>query len=224
MTAGGGVAILVAAATIGSGAAPVLELLIGLTTFMVGLIRGSRVKAELKRLPIGQLRPTPAALPAGDAQVAAIASALAAAKAPDVRVRLEELASLVQRLCDANHALAGAGSEVSSAPIRPLVELAKATAEAIDAIDHQLATLDEGLLVRALARSEARKEPPALRAELLAGLDTLRQLEEQRATLFRRLLEITSLARVAIEHGLAEAAALRSDDIEVAHALASLDD
>jgi hypothetical protein len=51
----------------------------------------------------------------------------------------------------------------------------------------------------------------------------LRQLEEQRASLFRRLLEITSLARIAIERGLAEAAALRSDDIEVAHALASLD-
>jgi len=34
---------------------------------------------------------------------------------------------------------------------------------------------------------------------------------------------ITSLARTAIERGLAHAAELRSDDIEVAHAMAALD-
>ena len=47
--------------------------------------------------------------------------------------------------------------------------------------------------------------------------------EEQRAKPFGRLLEITSLARTAIERGLAHAAELRSDDIEVAHAMAALD-
>ena len=77
--------------------------------------------------------------------------------------------------------------------------------------------------MRALARCDARREAPELRHDLLAGLDTLRQLEEQRSTLFGRLLEITSLLRTAVAVGLAQASALRSDDVEVAHALAALD-
>jgi len=112
----------------------------------------------------------------------------------------------------------------SAAPIAALVALAGKTAEAIEAIDHQLATLDEGAIVRALARSEARHEVPALRVDLLAGLDTLRQLEDQRAALIGRLLEITSLARTAIELDLARAAAVQSDDLEVARAFAELTD
>jgi len=105
-------------------------------------------------------------------------------RSPDVRARLEELAILVQRLCDANQALASETTQ--RAPIAALIELARKTAEAIEAIDHQLATLDEGAIVRALARSEARREAPALRVDLLAGLDTLRQLEDQRAVLIGR--------------------------------------
>ena len=115
-----------------------------------------------------------------------------------------------------------AGDAPDRAPIAALVELARTTAAAIDAIDLQLATLDEGALVRALARSEARREAPALRVDLLAGLDTLRQLEDQRAVLFGRLLEITSLARTAIELHLAHAAAAQTDDIEVARAFEAL--
>jgi hypothetical protein len=117
-----------------------------------------------------------------------------------------------------------AEAERVSAPVRPLVELARATADAIEAIDHQLASLDEAAIVRALARCEARHEAPALRLELLTGLDTLRQLEEQRSKLFGRLLELTSLTRSAVALGLHETASLHSDDVEVAHALASLDE
>jgi DNA-binding transcriptional ArsR family regulator len=159
-------------------------------------------------------------LPAADAQVAAVAAALAATRSPDVRARLEELAVLVQRLCDAHHDLAGDAPD--RAPIGALVELARTTAAAIEAVDHQLATLDEGAIVRALARSEARREAPALRVDLLAGLDTLRQLEDQRAVLFGRLLEITSLARTAIDLQLTHAAAARTDDLEVARAFEAL--
>jgi hypothetical protein len=156
------------------------------------------------------------------AAVAAVAAALAAARSPDVRVRLEELAILVQRLCDANHALAD--NATVRAPIAGLVELAATTAAAIEAIDHQLATLDEGAIVRALARSEARREAPALRVDLLAGLDTLRKLEDQRAILIGRLLEITSLARTAVELDLAQAAAIESADLDVARAFEALRD
>lgn len=196
---------------------------------VIGLIRNHRAKTEAKRLPLAQLRAAPAALPAGDALVAAVASALTAARSPDVRARMEELALLVQRVCDAKAALAagdaaGAGeAERVTAPVRPLVELASGTAGAIDAIDHQLTSLDEGAIVRALARCDARNEAPALRQDLLAGLDTLRQLEDQRSRLFGRLLEITSLLRTAVALGLAQTAALRSADAEVAHALAALE-
>ena len=195
----------------------------------IAAIRNRRTKKETQRAPLAQLRAAPSALPASDALVATIASALIAARSPDVRARVEELALLVQRLCDARAELARgdaatlAEAERIAAPVRPLVELARRTTEAIDAIDDQLASLDEGAIVRALARCVARREAPALRQELLAGLDTLRQLEEQRATLFGRLLEITSLLRTAVGRGLQHAAELRSADVEVAHALAALD-
>jgi protein kinase-like protein len=187
-----------------------------------GTASNRRAVRSAKRLPLGELRATPAMLPAADAQVAAVAAALTATRSPDVRTRLEELAILVQRLCDADHTLAGTGT--ARAPIANLVELAAQTAAAVDAIDTQLATLDEGAIVRALARSEARREAPALRVDLLAGLDTLRQLEDQRAVLLGRLLEIASLARTAVQRDLAAAAAITSDDIEVARAFESLRD
>jgi hypothetical protein len=71
----------------------------------------------------------------------------------------------------------------------------------------------------ATPRHEAR-----LRQDLLAGLDTLRQLEEERSRLFGRLLEITSLLRTAVARGLQHASVLQSDDVEVAHTLAGLDE
>jgi len=206
---------------------------LGLTTAacvgLIGFIRNHRAKLAARRLPLAQLRAAPAALPASDALVAAVATALTTARSPDVRARIEELALLVQRLGDAKATLAArdaphaAEAERITAPVRPLVELACATVEAIGAIDHQLSSLDEAALVRALARCEARHEAPELRADLLAGLDTLRQLEEQRSKLFGRLLELTSLMRAAVALGLAQAAKLQSEDVEIAHALAALD-
>jgi hypothetical protein len=225
----GGVASIVALAA-GGGAAGLGALGLGTAIFIgvIGLLRGHRANVAAKRAPLAQLRAAPAALPAGDALVAAIASALTAARSPDVRARIEELALLVQRVCDAKAAAGDAASaaeaERVTAPVRPLVELACATAQAIGIIDEQLTSLDEGAIVRALARCDARNEAPALRHDLLAGLDTLRQLEDQRAQLFGRLLEITSLLRAAVAFGLAQTSALGSADVEVAHALAALDD
>ena len=207
-----------------------LALILATVVGLTGWGTSRKLKRAAKRLPIGELRATPAALPAADALVAMLASVLTEAKSPDVRARLDELASLAQRLCDARAELTRASAadradaDRLAAPVRPLVELARTTALAIEAVDHQLTSLDEGALVRALARCDARHEAPELKLELLAGLDTLRQLEEQRATLFGRLLEITSLTRAAITLGLRQAAELRSDDVEVAHALAALDD
>lgn len=225
----GGVASIVALAAGGAAAGfGGLGLGAAICVGVIGLLRGHRANVSAKRAPLAQLRAAPAALPASDALVAAIASALTAARSPDVRARIEELALLVQRVCDAKAAAGDAASaaeaERVTAPVRPLVELACATAQAIGVIDDQLTPLDEGVIVRALARCDARNEAPALRQDLLAGLDTLRQLEDQRAQLFGRLLEITSLLRAAVAFGLHQTSVLGSADVEVAHALAALDD
>jgi hypothetical protein len=234
LVVGSGVAAFasIVALAVGGGAAALGAL--GLSTAaavgIIAAIRNRRAKKQTARVPLAQLRAGPAALPASDALVAMIASALTAARSPDVRARVEELALLIQRLCDAKAGLATADAvtladaERIAGPVRPLVELAQATTQAIDAIDDQLTSLDEGAIVRALARCDARGEAPALRQDLLAGLDTLRQLEEERARLFGRLLEITSLLRGSVARGLQHAAELRSADVEVAHALAALDD
>jgi hypothetical protein len=220
------------AIAIGGGAAALggLGIFAAIVTGMIGVIRWGRGRAMAKRVPLAQLRAAPAALPAGDALVATVAAALTASKSPDVRARLEEIALLVQRLADARAALVRAGpaavadAERITAPVRPLADLACTTAAAIEAIDHQLTTLDEGAIMRALARCDARGEAPELRHDLLAGLDTLRQLEDERARLFGRLLEISSLLRAAVTLGLQQTSQLHSDDAEVAHAFAALDD
>jgi hypothetical protein len=233
---GGAAGIVVSCIALASGAATVG--LVGLSAALIagvlGLGRFQRASTIFKRTPLAQLRAAPAALPAGDALVATVAAALTASKSPDVRARLEELALLVQRLADARSELAArsapaaAGPIVASvasvAPVRPLVDLACTTAAAIEAIDHQLTTLDEGAIMRALARADARHEPAAWRHDLLTGLDTLRQLEDERARLLGRLLEISSLLRSAVTLGLQQASTLHSDDAEVAHAFAALEE
>lgn len=225
---GSAVGLFASATAIALGAAAAGSFGLAVATFagVYALVARRRANQLAKRVPLAQLRAAPAALPASDSLVAAIASALPTARAPDIRARIEELALLVQRLCDARAPLADAADAAESdritAPVRPLVELARSTAEAIAAIDDQLRSLDEDAIVRALARCDARREAPALREDLLAGLDTLRQLEDQRAALFGRLLEITSLLRTVVALGLQHAAALSSSDVEVAHALAAL--
>lgn len=219
----GGAAMIAGAVALGG-----VGLGAGVLAFVFGAARNHQAKSEAARRAIGRLRDAPAALPASDPLVAQIAAALAAARAADVRARLEEVALLVQRSCDARAELAGDAStaadvDMLTEPVRPLVDLACTTADAIAAIDTQLATLDEAAIVRALARCDARREAPELKRDLLAGLDKLRELEDQRTRLFGRLLEITSLTRTAVELGLRRGAGARSADVEVAKALALLD-
>ncbi|MFY0540764.1 hypothetical protein [Nannocystis pusilla] len=86
--------------------------------------------------------------------------------------------------------------------LTPLVELIARQVERLRSIDADLARLDEGALVRALAASEARRETPERREDLLVGLDRLRALEDERAQSFHRLLEAEHLLRRAVELGL----------------------
>jgi hypothetical protein len=107
-------------------------------------------------------------------------------------------------------------------PVAPLVEQVAGQVRALAALDADLAGLEEGAMVRALLASEARGEPRSRREELLAGLDRLRALEDERGRHLSRLLEAASLleraVRLALETRDAEAVNLR----EVRLALESL--
>src|SRR5438067_1142853 len=105
---------------------------IAIMVLIVGIFYGCCDAQVAKRLPVGELRATLAALPAGDELVALVALTLATAKSPDVCVRLEELASLVQRLCDAKAAL-GLEGEMVAELVRLLVDVVRTTIEAIEA-------------------------------------------------------------------------------------------
>ena len=175
---------------------------------------------------LARLRAAPAALPAGDPLVARLAGLLPDVRSPDVRERVAELALWLQRIADHRARAAGDAQAEIDAVLEPLSRLVDAVAAQIQALvtlDRELAALDEGALVRALAASEARGEPASRRAELLAGLDRLRGLEDQRAALMGRLLEAGALLRRAAELVLGEGTAELADAAEVARATALLE-
>jgi hypothetical protein len=117
---------------------------------------------------------------------------------------------------------AAAEIDVLTAPVAPLVEMIHDHVTRLQTIDRALADLDEGTLVRALATSEARGDPPARRAELLAGLDQLRALEDERGLLLHQLLDTDSLLRRAIDVGLETRDDAADHTIKVAHAVHAL--
>ncbi len=199
---------------------------VGAVTTVAGAI-SMAVWKERSTEPMAQLRSAPAALPASDPLVARVAAPLSDDDlAADVRERVSELALLVQRLVD--HRAAHAGSAdvaLVTEPVEPLVALIEAEVAAIATIDRNLADLDEGVIVRALATAEARGDGQANRAELLDGLDRLRSLEDARSQHMQRLLDAASLVRRTVELGLS----MQDDDLpatrdrNLALALAGLD-
>ncbi len=181
--------------------------------------------------PLLRLRAAASALPASDPLVAQLAALLTTGDghpplAPDLRMRIEEVAVGVQRWVDAQAGLTADGRRAVAGltePIAPLVSLVVATATQIAELDRELATLDEGTLVRALAASVACRQPASARAELLTGLDRLRALEDQRAALIGRLLEAATLLGRVIELGLARAGTEAIADVELRLATLALD-
>jgi hypothetical protein len=172
-----------------------------------------------------QLRAIPAALPASDPLVARLAALLRGEVPADVRGVVGELALLVQRLVDHRATLLGVQArevEVLTAPVLPIVDAVERHVAELQRISSESVTLDEGAMVRALAASEARAEPPEARAPILDGLDRLRLLEEQRAALFHRLLEARSLLERTVRMGLAIHDPAREHDRQVALALSTL--
>lgn len=171
-----------------------------------------------------QLRPLPAALPASDPLVGRLAALLSPKMADDVRAVVAEMALLVQRLVDHRAQFVRDAREVDvlTAPILPLVGSVEARVQELTTVDAELATLDEGAMVRRLAAADARGEGPAKRAPVLDGLDRLRALEDRRAAVFQRLLEAQSLLTRTVELGLAHHDAGAEHERQVALAVASL--
>jgi hypothetical protein len=217
LTIAGGAII---AGSIAVGAAPVAVL--GLVLLPFGIFRLTRALRRKKRLRILELRPAPAALPAADPLIARLGALVAGGARPDVREQVTELAVLVSRLAEHRAAHFGAAAEIVAVtgPVEPLVGLLEKQVAAVNRLDAELAELDEETLVRALAASEARGEPPSRRQSLLAGLDRLRALEDQRGALAQRLLEVSTLLRRAVATGLrvADPDAAQRAEIELAKA------
>lgn len=187
---------------------------IGLLGGLVALGRYNNIKSWVRRThPRFALRALPAALPASDPLVARLAALLDhdhsgddSGDVPgDVREVVAELALLVQRLVDhrAHQVRDPHELDVLTAPVEPLVTAIERLVAQLHELGRELAQLDEGAMVRALAASEARGEDRSQREELLRGLDRLRALEDQRAEVFHRLLEARSLLTRTVELGLA---------------------
>ena len=107
-----------------------------------------------------------------------------------------------------------------TAPVESLVGLIEREIAGLAAIDSELAGppgLDEGELVRRIARSEARGEPDSERAPIRDGLLRLRTLEDERARAMHRLLDAAGLVRRAVALGLG----VRDPDVEHARLVAA---
>ncbi|MCA9682755.1 MAG: hypothetical protein KC457_11200 [Myxococcales bacterium] len=204
-----GVGVMVGSAAGGAVVLPV-ALGIGAVFSVVGVVVVASLRsANKKRLArwgrsLLKLREAPAALPASDPLVARLAALLQGGLSEDLRVLVSRLALSVQRVVDHRAEQQGAAAEIDLAvsALEPLIAQVEARVAAIRRIDEDLASLDEGRLVRALAASEARGEGPTVRAEHLNGLDRLRDLETERARILAGLAEACDLARRSVELGL----------------------
>ena len=196
--------------------------LIGFAIFGVGKKVGRKRNTE----PLLELRAGPAALPASDPLVARLAGLVHEDTPADVRERIGELALAVQNLVDHRAKLRDAADQAEldavPEPIEPLIGLVERHVRRLTQIDADLAKLDEGALVRALAAARAREGTEAERAEILDGLDRLRVLEDERAGTLHRLLEAASLMRRAVDLGFEVQDAQAHHERQVQLALASL--
>ena len=189
----------------------------------VGASERSRARRELIA-PLLELRAGPVALPASDPFVARIAALLANDLAADVREQVSELALLVQRLCDHRAEVRDETGALAmlTEPLSDLVRLVCEGVESIRSIDAELDDLDEGVLIRAVAASEARGEERASRLHVLDGLDRLRDLEDRRASHMGALLQAGALLERTVGLGLSETDGRLLESNRITSALATL--
>ncbi len=189
------------------------------------LIRFNNRLMERRSPGAFRLRDAPVALPASDPYVARLSALLDSKPPADVRGIVADLALLVQRLVDHRASLHGRGTaelEVVTAPLDPLVAAVERNIRRAITLSEEIGELDEGAMVRALAASEARRDPAHAREPLLAGLDRLRGLEDQRAQVLHRLLEVQALLQRTVEMGLTVQDPVAQHERDMQRALASL--
>ncbi|MCR9159311.1 MAG: protein kinase domain-containing protein [Nannocystaceae bacterium] len=198
--------------------------------FVVGFIallaRFNNITADKRTPGAFRLRDAPVALPASDPYVARLAGLLDPAPPADVRAIVTDLALLVQRLVDHRATLHGGGTaelDVVTAPIEPLVDAVERAAGQLIAFSEELDSLDEGAMVRSLAAAEAREDPAHVREPILRGLDQLRALEDQRAAVLHRLLELQTLLHRTVSLGLSVQNPAAQHERDMQRALASLE-
>ncbi len=209
------------------GSVVALPLLFALSLIGAAVVAARRRLSRTRRPLDLPLRPAPAALPASDPLVARLAALLRAEPAPhkDVQEVVRELALLVQRVVDHRLELrAGAAADLVylMGLLVPIIDQIEAEVRTLGTLDVELSQLDEGTLVRALQRSEARDEPAAQRVPMLDALDRLRTLEDRRGGALHRLLEAASLLRRAADLGLSVQDAETQQERQVQLALAAL--
>ncbi|MBX7083632.1 MAG: protein kinase [Nannocystaceae bacterium] len=219
----GTVAIAIGLGMLGMTRALVPVVLLGIV--LAAAVARYRRRRPRRPDPLMRLRRAPVALPASDPWVARLAATLSSSTAADVRQRVAELALAVQRLVDhrIEHHRERAEIELVTAPIDPLVQAIEREVSRIGTIDEELRALDEGQLVRALARSEARGEPAHEREAIVARLTRLRVLEDARAAGLGRLLDAGALIDRAVAMGLRIRDDAVEHDREVAAALRALE-
>lgn len=194
--------------------------------FIMLLARFNNVSANRRTPGAFRLREAPVALPASDPFVARLSALLDSSPPADVRAVAADLALLVQRLVDHRATLHGVGAaelDVVTAPIEPLVGAVERSVGQLIALSKELGSLDEGAMVRALAAAEARDDPAHAREPILAGLDRLRGLEDQRATVLHRLLELQALLHRTVTMGLTVQDPAAAHERDMQRALASLE-
>jgi hypothetical protein len=187
------------------------------------MIRLMNRLSERRTLGRFQLRPAAAALPASDPLVSRLAVLLDDDPPSDVRQIVAELALLVQRLVDHRASFADTLElDARTAPIQSLVEAVQQHVRQLSTLSAELASLDEGAMVRAIAAADARGASRAERESILLGLDRLRSLEDQRAAIFHRLLEVKALLHRTVNLGLSVHDPAQEHDRQVQLALATL--
>lgn len=198
----------------------------GVLLTIAALARWNNRVSDRRTPPRFVLRPLPAALPASDPLVARLSALLQGDPPHDVREIVAELALVVQRLVDHRAALVHVNDArelaILTEPLEPLVAAVERHVVQLRELSRELEGLDEGTMVRALASSEARGDGEREREPILLGLDRLRALEDQRAAVFHRLLEVQALLERTVNLGLSVQEPEQEQRRQVELALATL--
>ena len=173
----------------------------------------AKPKSGDRRMPVFELRPQVAAMPAADRFLASAAGTSTQIRAPEVRALLGDVATELYRLARRTEQLAAASSGASreaellrrtlaEAPV--LLDRLRQMAARLDDLDAALEGQTEGELMQALARLERAATAPgadraalaATRRDVEATLDRRHAAEQERARLSAKLCQLLGHLRV----------------------------